>query len=204
MSLVREVNYSEVFDAQAHFRCLLDAMARPGKRVVFPPADIAPPERLGLGAAYICLALLNRDATHYFSRGSSEVEQYLRVNVGSAPAELETADFIVVDGDEDPELLSLAKIGILTYPETSASLIVQVDEASEQELIGALHLRLTGPGVKGAREVWIRGWRSSWIDALIEKNAEFPLGIDTYLSFADEAGRPCVCCLPRSTKLEQL
>jgi len=39
----REIQYDEIFDAQAHYRLLLDSMARPGKINVMPQLELTTP-----------------------------------------------------------------------------------------------------------------------------------------------------------------
>ena len=53
-----ELNYDTVFDAQEHFRVLLDSMSRPGKINVLPAMDILPPDGLQHAAALTGFALL--------------------------------------------------------------------------------------------------------------------------------------------------
>ncbi len=202
MGLVREANYKEVFDAQMHFRSLLDAMARPGKIVTLQAIDIAVPTGMNRATAYACLALLNGDTSYFLTKGSNRIEEYLSVNTGCLPSELGEADFVLAQGSDDPDFVRFVKEGILTYPETGSSIIVEVELVDDSLADDALQIRLTGPGVRNERMIWVKGLEASWIDALMEKNSEFPLGVDTYLSFSDETDEPCICCLPRSTKIE--
>lgn len=202
MALVRESNYDEVFDSQAHFRQVLDCMARPGKVNTLHALPIDVPFGVERSAVYVCLALLNRDVSYYFSSGSSDIEDYIRINTGCLPGELEEADFVVVNGTDIPEMLELAKEGILTYPEGGATFIVQVSGVSSSEIAPAMKLRLSGPGIDCERVIWVSGWQRQWVETLSEKNSEYPLGVDTILSFKSHTGESKICCLPRSTKIE--
>lgn len=202
MTLVREVEYDEVYGAQAHFRSLIDSMARPGKINGFTATEIRPVGGMSVPTALVAFALLNRDASYYCAYDSNELEAYLRVNTGSSPEELSEADFILVQGSDSPDLVELSKEGILTYPETGASFIIEVAGVYEHEEADTLQLRLSGPGVAGSRDIWVAGWQAAWVEALMDKNAEFPLGVDTILTFESRDGAAQVCCLPRSTKVE--
>lgn len=202
MALVRESNYDEVFDSQAHFRVVLDCMARPGKINTLDRLPISVPSKIGESTAYLCLALLNRDVSYYHSAGSSEVEEYIRVNTGCLPGELEKADFIIAKGGDIPEMLDIAKDGILTYPEGGSTFIVEVSGVSDTEIVPAIRLCFTGPGIDIEKVIWVSGWQRSWVQALCEKNSEFPLGVDTILCFKSHTGEAKVCCIPRSTKIE--
>ena len=202
MALVRESRYDEVFDSQAHFREVLDCMARPGKINTLAHLPINFPSKIEESTAYVCLSLLNRDVSYYHAGGSAEVEDYIRVNTGCLPGELEAADFIVAKGSDIPEMLDIAKDGILTYPEGGATFIVEVTGVSSTEIAPALKLCLTGPGIDIEKVIWVSGWQKEWVDALCEKNSEYPLGVDTILSFKSHTGEAKVCCIPRSTKIE--
>lgn len=204
MTLVREPLYDEVHHSQSHFRELLDSMARPGKVNTLEELNVSPPAGVLKSTAYVCLALLNRDVSYYHSNGSNAIEEYLRINTGCTYAELEEADFIVAKGSDMPEMVEFAKEGILTYPETGASLILEVDHVSEEEISPAIKLGLSGPGVDGKRIIWVAGWQCSWVQSLNEKNCEYPLGVDTILSFETPRGEARICCIPRSTKIEIL
>lgn len=201
MAFVREQNYNEVFDAQAHFRSLLDSMARPGKINVFPKSEIDPPREFSVAAAYLAFALLNRDVSYYCAYDTVEIEEYLRINTSCLAAELKSADFLFVKSEESPDVVRLAKPGLLTYPETGATFVVDVARVWDHERPSALGLRLSGPGIDGERSIWVQGWQAAWVEELTEKNEEFPLGVDTILVFENEAGEPSVCAMPRSTKI---
>jgi len=202
MALVRESRYDEVFDSQAHFRMVLDGMARPGKINTLKHLPINFPDRIEESTAYVCLSLLNRDVSYYHSGGSAEVEDYIRANTGCLPGELENADFVIAKGEDIPEMLEMAKEGILTYPEGGATFIVEVSGVSSIEIAPALKLCLTGPGIDIERVIWVSGWQRDWVKALSEKNSEYPLGVDTILSFRSHTGEAKVCCIPRSTKID--
>lgn len=59
--MIRETVYDEIFDAQRHFRTVLDSMSRPGKINRFAPLALTTPEGLTRAAAYVGFALLNAD-----------------------------------------------------------------------------------------------------------------------------------------------
>jgi alpha-D-ribose 1-methylphosphonate 5-triphosphate synthase subunit PhnH len=85
-----------------------------------------------------------------------------------------------------------------------ATFIVEVTGVSYSEIVPALKLRLSGPGIEGDCVIWVSGWRREWVEILKEKNSEYPLGVDTILSFKSHTGEAKICCLPRSTKIEIL
>lgn len=204
MALVRESGYDEVFDSQSHFRDVLDSMARPGKVNKLDSLPISVPHGIEESTVYASFALLNRDVSYYCSNGSSAIEDFIRVNTGCLPGELQEADFIIAKGTDIPEMLEFAKEGLLTYPETGATFIVEVTGVSSSEIGPALKLSLSGPGIDGERTIWVSGWRREWVEILKEKNSEYPLGVDTILSFKSHTGEAKICCLPRSTQIKIL
>ncbi len=202
--MVREVAYDEVFDAQLHFRSVLDSMARPGKINAFKEVDLTPPSGLLKSTMVICMSLLNRDASFYLAKGNAETEDYIRVNTGSLPGTLEEADFLIVDGDDSAEIVELAKEGLLTYPEQAATFVLQVQGFSNEEIPDAVGIELKGPGVKDANSIFVSGLEPAWIQALKEKNCEFPLGVDAMLACDGIDGKAEVACFPRSLHLNLL
>ena len=61
--MIRETAYDEIFDAQRHFRTLLDSMSRPGKINRFAPLALTPPEGFPRATTYVAFALLNAELT---------------------------------------------------------------------------------------------------------------------------------------------
>jgi len=198
--MIRETIYHEIHDSQRHFRTILDSMSRPGKLNRFAPIALTPPPGLHRAAAYIGLALLNSDASFHAESLSSAAVAYLRANTHAPVASQPTqADFIFVSGP-DPradELLAEARVGQPAYPETGASLVVQVSSLGKSSHVGGLQLELVGPGIETREIVFVDGLRPELLDVLRAKNKEFPLGIDLHLVSADEI----LLGLPRTTKI---
>ena len=127
-----ELNYDIVFDAQEHFRLLLDSMSRPGKINTFPATEIFPPEGLNRGAALTGFALLNPDATYFISGDNAEnIAGYLLINTAAQQAEISTADYVFIPQGYFDETLSEARTGMPTYPEDSATFIIDCELISE-------------------------------------------------------------------------
>jgi alpha-D-ribose 1-methylphosphonate 5-triphosphate synthase subunit PhnH len=208
----REIQYDTVFDAQEHYRLLLDAMARPGEIRVLPAEDLTPPPGIHGAAALVGFALLNTDAS-FCTVGDEEVSRYLAVHTSAPVAVPEEADFIFIgsgaDADDIPGLIAQAKRGTLPYPEEGATLVLSVEELSAGQPAGAalpegqpagsadLTLALEGPGVKTINYLHIKGVHTDVLSAWRAQNEEFPLGIDLIL--ADRQGR--IAAVPRSSKV---
>jgi alpha-D-ribose 1-methylphosphonate 5-triphosphate synthase subunit PhnH len=200
----REIQYHEIFDAQEHYRLLLDSMARPGKINVLPRLELTTPQGIHATGALVGFALLNSDVSFYVDGPSAEdVSLYLLVNTSARPAEAEEADYVYLDGTAAAEILYRLKTGTLPYPENSATVIAAVGamggegEAGEAAGETGLVLTLSGPGVDGERRLSVTGLDVALLEALVTINAEFPLGIDLVLT--DPTGR--IACIPRSSRV---
>lgn len=195
--MIRETSYNEIFDAQRHFRTVLDSMSRPGKINRFAPIALTPPPGLHKASAYVALALLNADVAFHLAGFSAAEESYLRANTNSRLDGAGKADFLFLRGDGDASAIEAAKVGIATYPETGATAVIQVDHIGKSSATGGVQLTLEGPGIESREFVFITGLRPELLAALKAKNTEFPLGVDAMLVSADE----CLLCLPRTTRM---
>jgi alpha-D-ribose 1-methylphosphonate 5-triphosphate synthase subunit PhnH len=208
--MVKEILYDDVFDAQEHYRLLLDCMARPGKINVMPEMELTAPAGIHPAGALVGFALLNSDASFYVEGAAAfEVGRYLLVNTSARPVGLGEADFAFLGCTAAPELLLQLKVGTLPYPEEGATVVAAVDRLGGEGLGLAfggegsggggegLVLSLTGPGVLGERKLCVSGLGRAFFETLATINSEFPLGVDVILT----DGERRVACIPRSTKI---
>jgi alpha-D-ribose 1-methylphosphonate 5-triphosphate synthase subunit PhnH len=181
--MTTELNYDIVFDAQEHYRLLLDSMSRPGKINTFPAIEMFPPNGLGQAAALTGFALLNPDVTYYIAgEDSGAIGNYLLVNTASQAAELDVADYVFLpEGYFDNELYA-ARTGLPTYPEDSATFVVNCELISDQPHGHSLQLTLKGPGVPGETTVFVSGINPDLLEFVKEQNSEYPLGLDLILT----------------------
>jgi alpha-D-ribose 1-methylphosphonate 5-triphosphate synthase subunit PhnH len=192
-----ELNYDTVFDAQEHFRLLLDSMSRPGKINTFPEMEIFPPEGLNRGAALTGFALLNPDATYFICGENAEgIADYLLINTAAQQAEISTADYVFIPEGYFDGSLADARIGVPTYPEDSATFVMCCELISENPHGNSLQFNLKGPGVNGEAVVFVSGLSPELLDFVLEQNSEYPLGLD--LIIADDSNN--LICIPRSNK----
>lgn len=179
-----------VIDSQRAFRIVLDAMARPG-RIGTLADGLSPPAPLTVGAAALCLTLVDQDTPLWLAPGigTPEVAAFLRFHCGcrivNDPA---LAAFAVADGAELPALERFAA-GDDAWPETSTTVIVQVDALSDSR-----GLSLTGPGIESLHRLSVDGLRTGIWAEWAANHALFPRGVDLILV----AGRQ-VAALPRTT-----
>lgn len=202
--MIKEKYYDQVFHSQSHFRSVLDSMARPGKLNPVELIDINPVEGLRKSTACIAFALINRDVSFQVLGFTGNVIDYIKANRNTELAPTEEADFIITDGYPLPETVEAAKEGILTYPETSASILAQIPGVSDTEINDSLKITLSGPGIATEKVVYFCGGKPEFFEALSFKNSEFPLGVDMIFT-TYTAGNPVdekILCIPRSSRIK--
>ncbi len=192
--MIREVNYNEIFDAQEYFRIILDCMARPGKINNLGEIRIQAPEGFNPASALVAFALLNRDVTFFSVANPDVINEYMLVNTHAAPSEVEKADFVFMNGSGNGEILLQTNVGILEYPEKSATIIIDVENVHDKPKDQTFEIILRGPGVETEKKIYVRNISLSVLQALKEQNSEYPLGIDAILT--DRDGN--IVCIPRS------
>lgn len=186
-----------VFDAQAVFRAVMDAMARPG--TVHAIGERAnPPVPLSCTAASVALTLCDNDTPLWLDQGfqtSVAVRGWLAFHTG-APLVRTPADahFALIASPADMVALDAFAQGSQDYPARSATIILQVASLST----GAC-LRLSGPGIERAAMLAPAALPRHFVEQWRQNNARFPRGID--LVFAAPEG---VAALPRTTRVSPL
>lgn len=197
-----ETAYDHVFHAQRHFRSILEAVSRPGTIVRLDDVPCRPPAGLSRASALIGFALLNADVSFHLVGYSTADAAYLVENTRSRECPIEDASFIFARGTEHGDILEGASVGTLPYPDTSATLILQVDALSAGAVPGGLAVRLEGPGQAAPVTIHAAGVSPDLLLALQARNLEFPLGLDTIVTHTDQAtGTACVVGIPRTTRL---
>jgi len=192
------VTFDLVHDTQAAYRTVLDAMSRPGKVVSLAreAEKIDLPDIAGPAARVLMRMLLDPEVGFCVAGPDhSRIESRISQLTGSFPVSLPQADFIFVleqaSEKECREAMLAAKIGSLTDPHLSATLVVELP------LIGdGGELWIAGPGVAG-RSRWPLTQAASCLDERNQKIEEFPLGID--LLFVDRSHQ--LVALPRTSRL---
>lgn len=184
-----------VFEAQATFRALLDALARPG-RVVPLPRLPQPPAPLSSGAAAIALTLIDADTPVFLDRqlaGSEAVGQWLAFHTG-APVVADPAEALfalIADPAAAPPLGAFPK-GTADYPDGAATLVLQVATCTA----GAEAAVLAGPGIDGEARLAPAPLPPGFWDQARANAALYPRGIDMLF-----VGPDAVAGLPRSSRI---
>lgn len=176
--------------AQSVFRCVMDAMARPG-RVCALPERPSPPPPLSAGAAAVALTLLDQDAPVWLDPplARSEGAYWLRFHAGAPIADdPQRAAFAILSNPAEAPPFEAFALGSLDDPDRSATLILQVDSLEDGP-----PLALRGPGVKGVSVLRARPLPGDMLRRLAANRLLFPRGVDLVLA-TDAA----VAALPRS------
>ena len=187
-----------VHDIQAVYRKIIDAISRPGLiRNIKDQADKVDME-IGCLNSTVVLALMLFDTEVTFkviSEREAEVTRLINQLTYAKTTDIERADFILVLKDAKPEdferAIRAAYPGDLMDPHKSATIIFEADLLSrEQDVI------LTGPGIEEENYIKIKTTHN-WIELRVEKNVEYPLGID-FIFIDPEAN---LMCIPRTTRI---
>ncbi len=183
-----------VFEAQAWFRRLMNAMASPGTVVEVAPPE-QPPEPLAPVAAGLLLTLCDDDTPVWLAPALCESRwsaTWLRFHTGAPLVEsAERAAFVVASGADDCPAFEDLTLGSDEYPDRGATVILPVEAFGSGE-----RLVLAGPGIDGSRELVVAGLPGDFRARWRTNRAGFPRGVELVL-VADHA----FACLPRSTRV---
>lgn len=183
-----------VSSSQAVFRCVMDALARPGSVQTITDGVNAPPLLVPATAA-IALTLFDHDTPVWLGQrleAETDISSWLRFQTGAPLTDdASIAAFALINnGAALPDFESFA-LGTPEYPDRSATLVVQVDTFSEgPELI------LSGPGIRGTSSLHAGGLPSDFVERMKANRALFPRGVDLLMVCGHD-----VVALPRSTQV---
>lgn len=183
-----------VFDAQAIFRAIMDAMARPAIVTPLVPRTTPPAPLQPLAGAVAC-TLIDADTSVWLDpalKGSEALRAWLAFHTNARFVDVpEGAAFaLVADPAAIPPLDRFAQ-GTQEYPDRSATLVLQIESFE-----GGAPLIFQGPGIKGTASLAPLGLPSDFAGQWDENVSRFPRGVDLIL-IAGEA----IACLPRSARL---
>jgi len=182
-----------VFQSQAAFRALLNALAEPGLVQQVAPG-FAAPEGLEPATAIALLTLADYETPIWLPPALRDgpAGAWLRFHCGAAlvdePAQ---ASFAVIDGMTSSPLLADFNPGTDQFPDRSTTVLVQC-----AALGGGDSVTLSGPGIAGSRDIAPAGLRPGFWAEFAENAELYPLGIDIILSHGE-----AVIGLPRSTQI---
>ena len=169
---------------QTNFRLLLDAMAYPGRYFTL---HAVPNE--GAAALSVLATLLDADVTFSDPYNLLRGDDWPMLQAKFALAD--EADYVLCDASQLPDFSP--KLGTLTNPDQSATLILNVNKLGK----GGQTLKLSGPGIKYIEYLSVDALNAEWLSKRDEWLCAFPLGVDMILIDGQN-----VAALPRTTKVE--
>lgn len=179
-----------VGEAQATFRAVLDAMARPG-RLHAAGEHLAAPAPLHGATAAVLLTLVDNETPLWLDRDASAARDWLAFHCGAdIVAATARAQFALALSL--PELTTLSA-GTDEAPEDSATLILQV-----AALGTGTRYRLNGPGLREPAVLSVSGLPRNFAAAWQQNHALYPRGIDIIL-----CSGTTLTALPRSVSIEE-
>lgn len=186
-----------VFNAQAVFRAVMDAMAQPGS-VRSLPAFAHPPAPLSVTAGAVALALCDNDTPLWLDPGlriSAAVKSWLGFHTGAPLANTPAdAHFALIAAPAEMTALDGFSQGIQDYPDRSTTLILQVGD-----LVSGAKLLLEGPGIETSAIIAPARMPRHFVEQWKQNNQRFPRGVDIVLAAVGS-----IACLPRTTRIKTM
>lgn len=182
--------------SQAVFRCLLNALSRPGSVHKLPTADApVPGPAASLGALIVPLGLADVDTTVAVVDDEAAAEEVCRAT-GAAAAPADSADLVALRQPVEAATISRLTRGSALAPEGGAKVGIDCT-CLHAGRAGGVTLTLSGPGVPHSKLLGVDGLTAETLGAVAHAQADRPAGIDVWL--IDERGQ--VAGLPRSCRI---
>ncbi|TWG91290.1 alpha-D-ribose 1-methylphosphonate 5-triphosphate synthase subunit PhnH [Mesorhizobium sp. J18] len=183
-----------VFDAQATFRAVMEALARPGT-IQKSLAAARPPAPLTPEAGAVALTLCDHDTPIWLDpplQAEEAVRAWLAFHTG-APIVTNPSDAHFAFVSYPATLISLDNFaqGTQDYPDRSATLVLQVETLANGPAIA-----LEGPGIRTTARLAPSPMPRHFAEQWVQNRARFPRGIDLVL-----VAREGVAALPRTTRI---
>jgi alpha-D-ribose 1-methylphosphonate 5-triphosphate synthase subunit PhnH len=176
--------------AQACFRAVLDAMARPGT-LGTAGAELAPPAPLTPATAAVLLTLLDYDTKLWLDPAATAASAWIDFHCGAPRvASPDACDFAAA---LSLPVLDVLPAGSHDAPESGATLVLQVAALGRGQAY-----RLAGPGLRAPRLLAVDGLPPGFVAQWQASHARFPRGVDIVLC----AGT-MLAALPRSVTLQE-
>lgn len=199
----KEKHFNAVFDSQAVFRKLMDAMARPGRIYILDKISFEyTPTGLNPFVLSVFKTICDNNVLIGGAGCNEDWLEYLRINTMTLLAAVEEADYLLFNGAMFIEGFGNIKTGNLEFPEHGGTAVLLVENLSDKNGTranpGSLTLRMKGPGIKNATIIKVTGLNIKYIETSNNLKKFYPMGIDLIL--IDNSGK--IAAIPRSTKLE--
>jgi alpha-D-ribose 1-methylphosphonate 5-triphosphate synthase subunit PhnH len=184
----------KVLSAQATFRSVMEAMARPAS-VQRIAATAGAPRAMMRGAAAIALTLFDHDTPVWLDPQMSEtadVTKWLKFHTGApVTSNSSICSFAMIGDPRTLPALDRFAFGSNEYPDRSTTLILQFESLTQGQT-----LELRGPGIDGAAVLQAAIQPADLFERLEINRTLFPRGIDVVL-VADDV----IVAIPRTTRL---
>lgn len=188
----------EAYGSQAVFRTALNALSHPGRWWAMPLDTHLPPQGQGAAAALL-LGLVDTDTAVWLSPrlAGSEAATWLRFHTGcTGVTDPRLAQFLwVALGDAMPDLRSLRQ-GSDTYPDQSATCVLEVERLQSVDPSNSACWTLQGPGMAEPHTLQVQGLTADFVTQWAHNHASFPCGVDVFLTTDSH-----IAGLPRTTRL---
>ncbi len=179
-----------VGEAQATFRAVLDAMARPGK-LHAAGERLTAPAPLDQATAAVLLTLVDNETPLWLDPAAAAASDWLAFHCGAAIIDApDKAAFAVALSLPD---LAVLPAGSDETPESSVTLILQIAALGD-----GTRYRLSGPGLREPALLAASGLPIGFAAAWQRNHALYPRGVDVILC----AGTT-LTALPRSVSVEE-
>lgn len=179
-----------VQQSQAIFRCVLDAMARPGTCHQIPEMPYMPAP-LNAASTAIALTLLDDSTPVWLDpmADNKPVRDFLSFHCGCPIVEAPKEGVFALIAGTLPRL-DLFNAGTDEFPENSTTLIVQVNAVADGD-----DINLSGPGIENVATIGDPGLADSFWQQWAEMGVLYPCGVDLILTAEHR-----LACLPRSVR----
>lgn len=185
-----------VFDTQAVFRQMLDALSNPGTIKNIKKQSITFQHNQGVLAALGCTVLDNEKVMYVDD--NQELKELLHDLTICHHGTLDQADYIFVSSELEYEILreiiKNAKKGTYVNPHESATIFILC-----QSILGVENAVMEGPGIKNKLFIGLDIYVKNIIAIREEENMEYPLGIDLF--FVSKEGE--LMGIPRLCKVNE-
>jgi alpha-D-ribose 1-methylphosphonate 5-triphosphate synthase subunit PhnH len=181
-----------VFQSQAIFRLVMDAMAQPGRIVDLGHAVQAPAPLEPAAAAFLATLADYNTLVWFEDSDADAAASWLAFHTGAAVVkDPSMASFAVLSKNSPVSGWLKFAMGSLSYPDQSATLLLPVESLRDGVL-----LTMRGPGIETAAAIAPRGLPDAFTETMAINAARFPLGFDLLFVCGSE-----LLALPRTTHL---
>ena len=184
-----------VDDSQRAFRCLLDALARPGRAQHLDFKATSPGLSPAVGLAL--LTLCDETTPVWWQPGTAcgALSEWLRFHTGApACADPQRAAFAAIDRPDAMPALSCFAPGSLQAPEQSTTILLAASKIDAGPAV-----EWSGPGIETTLRVAIDGLVDDFWTQWNSNHASFPQGVDVLFCCDDR-----VIGMPRTTRVRRL